>query len=191
MTTVFKSSLSSFPSRSHFLFLGCRGSSRWFFSAHRGGDSSDCLQAWPFSGWFPWWPWSPGSSCIFSAADSNLGEPFLPSPSRAPRVHGKFQTPHSRQEEMFRVSHIPPVSLLSRFREWAEPGCRTPGAQLSSPTSLPAQPPGAKQHAPSSAVGRPLATGLARQIAATPPDGRPLPGCEVPARAQGCRRPRL
>ena len=176
----------------------------------------------------------------------------LPSPSRAPRVHGKFQTPRSRQEEVFRVSHIPSVSRLSRFRrtkQLSAPGQRVRGGvhtgvllpahlplhlhmqpcevgtsflpeQLprpcpptdflpSSPADKPllsrllaepgwlvgrerpgsgqspavgppqceaAQPPGAKQHAPSSAVGRPLATGLAGQFAATPPDGRPLPG---------------
>ena len=54
----------------------------------------------------------------------------LPSPSRAPRVHGKFQTPRSRQEEVFRVSHIPSVSLLSRFRrtkQLSAPGQRMRG----------------------------------------------------------------
>ena len=54
---------------------GGGGGARWFFSARRGGDGSDCLQARPFSGWFSWW--SPSSSCIFSAADSNLGEPSV------------------------------------------------------------------------------------------------------------------
>jgi len=242
------------------------------------------------AGCFLWWPLSPSSSCIFCSRQQSGRALCLPSPEPAPCVHGKFQTPRSHQEEAFRVSHNPSVSLLFQVRRTKQPSPRgrrvkggahtgallpahlplhlhhvqpcevgtsflpeqmprpcppapidsllssppdeallsrllaEPGwpvgrekgeapeqieparqipwgeaSWLSSPASLPVQPPGAEQHAPSVCHGQTAGhrsgqtdrSHRVRQISATPPNSRLLPGCEVPARAQGQRRPRL
>lgn len=63
----------------------------------------------------PWWPLSPSSPCIFSAADSNLGEPLSSKPlSQFPASMGGFRLLAPRQEEVLRVSHNPSVSEVLR-----------------------------------------------------------------------------
>ena len=63
---------------------------------------------------------SPGGPCPQAPLVSFLQQtaiwesPCLPSPEPVPRVHGKFQTPCSRQEEVLRVSHNPSVSEVLR-----------------------------------------------------------------------------
>ena len=237
---------------------------------------------------------SPGGPCPQAPRVSFLQQtaiwesPCRPSPEPVPRVHGKFQTPCSRQEEVLRVSHNPSVSLLFQFRrakqlsppsqrvrsgahtgalllaqlplhlhhvqpcevgtsflpeqlprpcppapidlllssppdeallsrllaepgwlvgrekgeapEQIEPVCQIPWGEaswLSSPASLPAQPPGAEQHAPSSCHGQTAGhrsgqtdcSHRIRQISVTPPHSRPLAGCEVPARHRDTEGP--